>query len=109
MTPKILDWNAGYSLAQPRQAVLKSTSIAITGKKIKIPSGVKLLKGPITIKRGENCYQIGCDRNKDCNNCQMFWKDLNKDRKIQPRKELRCVCPKSGDNCGLRGRKVECK
>lgn len=109
LTPKIMDWNTSYNLVSPRSAIQKSSALMISSKKIKIPSDIKLLKGPITLKRGKSCYQVGCDRNKECNNCQMFWKDLNRDRKIQPRKELRCVCPKSGDNCSLSARKIECK
>lgn len=109
LTLKAMDWNATYTLQNGRQAISRSKTTALAGKKVKISSGVKLLKGPITIKRDGNCYQVGCESNRSCNNCQMLWKDLNGDRKIQPKRELRCFCPKSGDVCALRGRNIECK
>lgn len=110
LTPKLLDWNSTFTLQNAPQAISKSQpSMVFEGKKLKLPRDIRVLKGPIAIKRGKNCYQIGCETNKSCGNCQMLWKDLNNDRKIQPRKELRCVCAKSGENCGLRGRKVECE
>ncbi|MEM6377865.1 MAG: hypothetical protein AAF705_06615 [Bacteroidota bacterium] len=109
LTPKIIDWNSTYVLQSQAQAISKSNKITVSGKSLKLPRTIKILKGPITVKRGNNCYQISCERNRACNNCMMLWKDLNNDRKIQPKRELRCTCPKSGDNCGLRARKVECK
>jgi hypothetical protein len=39
----------------------------------------------------------------------MLWKDANGDRKIQPRRELRCVCKKGGDNCSIKARPIDCK
>ncbi len=109
LTPKILDLKAVYTLQSPRSVIKKSTSMSIAGKKITLPNKVKELKGPITLKRGGNCYELYCARTKSCGDCALLWRDANGDRKIQPRKELRCVCKSGGDNCGIKARKVDCQ
>lgn len=109
LTPKILDLKAVYTLQSPRQSVKKSSSLAIAGKKVALPQNIQELNGPITLKRGGNCYELYCARTKSCGDCALIWKDVNGDKKIQPQRELRCVCKSGGDNCGIKARKVDCK
>ena len=69
------------------------------------------LKTPLILKRGDVCVKIGCKAapGGDCKtDCHLLWKDRNKDGKIQPRKELRCVCKNKG-KCGIVARKTKCK
>jgi len=81
---------------------------ASTAKKLRLPRNVKRVPTPLNLKHKGACYQIGCVKGKECDTCGMFWLDKNKDGKVQPRKEIRCIC-KEGKPCKVRGRKVECK
>lgn len=65
------------------------------------------IKGALKLEHNGNCYQIGCAK-ANCNKCGLFWWDRNKDGKVQPRKELRCVCKESKSQCELRGREIDC-
>ncbi|MEM6377866.1 MAG: hypothetical protein AAF705_06620 [Bacteroidota bacterium] len=108
LTPKIIDWNSTYLLQNKRQVISRSSKATVSGKSVQLPNNIKELNGPITLKRGNNCYEVYCARNKSCGDCTFLWKDLNRDGKIQPKRELRCVCKRSGDNCGIKARKVDC-
>ena len=72
----------------------------------KAPANVKKINGPIVIKKDGNCYKVGC-KNSGCD-CILLWEDANGDQKIQPRKELRCVCLKTNEACQITGKKVSC-
>ncbi|MEM6802776.1 MAG: hypothetical protein AAF696_15310 [Bacteroidota bacterium] len=79
---------------------------AATIKKMQLPKGVKVSKGPVTLKRNGMCYTFACDKN-NCSDCKLYWKDRNGDGKVQPRRELRCFCaPKKP--CKIRVRKSKC-
>lgn len=106
---KIIDWNSTYVFQSMRSAVSTTKSVNINNKSISLPTTIKVIKTPVIIKRGKNCYELSCARTKACSNCTMVWKDVNRDRKIQPRKELRCVCAKSGDQCKITAKRVECR
>ena len=79
---------------------------AAMAKKMQAPKGVKVSKGPVTLKRNGKCYTFGCDKSQ-CSDCKLYWKDRNGDGKVQPRRELRCFCaPKKP--CKIRVRKSKC-
>lgn len=105
---KAMDWNSSYVFAQPKQSLVRNSKIVLAKKTYALPSNIKEVKTPVVIKRGNTCYEIGCATAKSCESCRMLWKDVNGDRKIQPRKELRCVCSSSGDQCKIRARKIKC-
>lgn len=59
----------------------------------------KYLKGPIKLKNKDKCIAVACA--KGCPNCEMVWRDLNKDSKVQPKKEVRCICAKTKELCKM--------
>lgn len=73
----------------------------------KVPKSIKEIKGPLRLKKDNNCYAITCGKT-DCNNCRLLWQDRNKDGKVQPKKELRCVCLDTKEACQIKGEKVNC-
>jgi len=109
MTPKVLDINATYSLVGQRAAIKSNRNLRVAGKIIPLPKTIRELKSPLILKRGDQCLEVYCAQTKDCSSCSMLWTDLNGDRKIQPRRELRCVCKTGGDNCGIKARRTQCK
>ena len=108
LEPGIIDWNSTYVLLKSRQVISAQKSLTVAKKAVALPSKMKVLKGPITIKRGQNCYEIYCQQGPECKDCQLTWWDRNGDGKIQPRRELRCVCTKTGDKCAIKARRVKC-
>ncbi|MCI4669760.1 MAG: hypothetical protein MRZ79_16620 [Bacteroidia bacterium] len=76
-------------------------------KTLKLSRKVKRMPSTIVIKRKGNCYKIGCD--DTCEKCQMFWYDKNNDKRVQPKKELRCYCVAKKTRCKMRGKKIPCK
>ena len=110
LNPRIIDWNSTFVFASPRTAILRSSTTSIAGKKINLaPLKARLIKTPLILKRGQDCYEFYCQRTKECNSCRMLWKDINGDRKVQPRRELRCVCASGGSYCSIKVRKVDCR
>lgn len=109
MTPKILDGKGTYTIPNPRMAVAKTQSIQVASQTISLPSSIKVLNAPLTLKNGDQCIEVYCAQTKECSDCVMLWKDINGDKKIQPRRELRCVCKGGSDNCGIKARPVDCK
>ncbi|MEO0895908.1 MAG: hypothetical protein AAFY71_05890 [Bacteroidota bacterium] len=96
-----------FSIAPQSKAQIKSASPQIL-KKYKLPKGVRRVPTPFVLQYKGNCYQLGCMKGKGCDDCAMFWLDKNRDGKVQPRKEIRCIC-KQGKPCKVRARKVPCK
>ena len=108
LTPKIIDWNATYLLQNQKQVISRSAIAKVGGKSVKLPNNIKELTGPITLKRGSNCYEVYCARNSTCSDCTFLWKDFKRDGKVQPKRELRCTCNSSGADCGIKARKIDC-
>jgi hypothetical protein len=79
-----------------------------TAKKLNLPAGVRRVPTPITLTYKGTTYKVGCQKSEGCEKCGMFWYDKNKDKKIQPRQELRCICTEGG-KCKVRAKKVESK
>lgn len=77
---------------------------AVQAKKVSVPRATRISSKPITLKYKGACYQFGCD----CKTCKIAWYDRNGDNKVQPRKELRCLCAK-GEKCKIRVEKADCK
>lgn len=77
---------------------------AIQAKKVSVPRATRISSKPITLKHKGVCYQFGCD----CKTCKIAWYDRNGDNKVQPRKELRCLCVKD-EQCKIRVEKADCK
>lgn len=109
LNPKILDINASYTLMGQRSAIKAGRNLTIAGKTSQLPATIKELNTPLILKRGAQCLEVYCARTADCTNCTMLWNDLNGDRRIQPRRELRCVCLDRGNNCGVKARRTECR
>ena len=67
------------------------------------------LDDPIILQHNGKCYAFGCQEGPGCEHCTLYWKDRNKDGKINPKKELRCRCDNDPEKkCKLRVKKVEC-
>ncbi len=98
--------DAVFDLSPQVRRSAKPVSASMS-KSLNIPSKAKRLPSPITVKRKGKCYKIGCDK-RGCSSCQLFWLDKNGDNKVQPRKELRCIC-KENRACELRGKQVDCQ
>jgi len=77
-------------------------------KSLQLPASVRVLPAGTTVKKGNTCFQIGCDKKGGCTNCELYWWDRNGDRKIQPRQELRCICPDASKPCKIKGRRTDC-
>ena len=108
---KIIDWNSTYAV--DKSFVMAAPAMS-NKKKLAAPSKgliqVKKLKTPFKIRSGRNCYAITCVASKECKECNLYWKDLNGDKKVQPRKELRCLCESSKRaRCRMTAKKVPCK
>ncbi|MEM7659620.1 MAG: hypothetical protein AAF399_26125 [Bacteroidota bacterium] len=99
------DMNGPWSLMS--MSKLKPVSVS-AAKKLSVPRSVKTSSTPIVLRRDGKCYEFGCKAGNGCNSCQLVWYDRNGDGKVQPRKELRCVCGQ-GDQCKIRVRKVPCQ
>lgn len=110
-SPKVLgpiNWNGIYTISPYSQKLIS----AIPNKQLqamRAPSRTKRVNGPIILKQGGTCVSISCSTRSRCGDCVMLWNDANGDKKIQPRKELRCACVKSGRSCELTGKKVRCR
>ncbi len=63
---------------------------------------------PLTLEHDGKCFQIACAKEKNCSTCGLMWWDRNGDGKVQPKRELRCVCKESKTQCEMRGRKKDC-
>jgi hypothetical protein len=71
-----------------------------------------LIPQPLVLKHPKNgkCYAFRCAKPEGCENCGLFWKDLNGDGQINPKKELRCRCQGDADlECKVRAREVTCE
>lgn len=107
----VFDNAKGFNIGMP-PTLMKAMSPAPKqisldmAKKMKLPRATKTFSGPIVVKQNGNCYKVGCA--KECTDCKLAWYDRNGDRKIQPRKELRCIC-KTGKQCKIRVGKADCK
>ncbi|MEL6676962.1 MAG: hypothetical protein AAFR61_32440 [Bacteroidota bacterium] len=77
-------------------------------KKVGLPTTTRTFTRPITLKYQGACYTFACAQGKECKDCKMVWVDRNRDRKIQPRRELRCVCV-AGKPCKVRVKKTDCR
>lgn len=77
---------------------------AIQAKKVSVPRATRISSKPITLEHKGACYKFGCD----CKTCKIGWYDRNGDNKVQPRKELRCLCTKD-EQCKIRVEKTDCK
>ncbi|MEL6732112.1 MAG: hypothetical protein AAFP83_13365 [Bacteroidota bacterium] len=84
------------------QAITKSQA-----KSLKLPNAVKRLPKVVRLKYGKTCVEMTCDDN--CKNCRMYWWDRNNDGKVQPRRELRCICPASTQRCKIKARRTNCR
>ncbi|MEO0584676.1 MAG: hypothetical protein AAF135_20865 [Bacteroidota bacterium] len=73
---------------------------------LKLPRAVKRLPKVVRLKYGKTCVEMTCDDN--CKNCRMYWWDRNNDGKVQPRRELRCICPNSTKRCKIKARTTKC-
>ena len=108
---KIIDWNSTYILqkASPQASIVKkSTSIPVGRSVVKLPRSIKELNTPLKLKGRNGCYLISCQASQNCRDCRLLWKDINRDGKVQPRRELRCVCTSSGGDCRIRAKKIPC-
>lgn len=72
----------------------------------RIQKSMKSVKGSMILERDGTCYKITCAKGS-CD-CTLMWVDVNKDKKVQPKKELRCVCNKTREACTIRGKKISC-
>lgn len=109
-TGKFLDASEGLTLDKSSTKTLLKMSPA-EAKKLKLPAPTKVGSGPIVLKFGNRCYKFACGKSRsgECDNCRMVWWDRNKDGKVQPRRELRCFCPKTRERCRIGVRVVKCK
>ncbi len=80
---------------------------AVLAKQIKDSKKIKEARKPFILKYKGSCYEFKA-YSKDCNSCVILWKDLNKDKKVQVKKELKAVCKKTGKACDIKVRKVKC-
>lgn len=93
------------SIDFPIDPIHKINPKAATANPVLIPQPL-VLKHP---KNG-NCYAFRCARPEGCEACGLYWKDLNGDGQINPKKELRCRCKADPQKqCKIRVRKVACK
>ncbi|MFK7923947.1 MAG: hypothetical protein AB8H47_18455 [Bacteroidia bacterium] len=88
----------------PGASTFKSVSPTLVKTK-RVPKYTKVSTRPITLKSGGKCYVFAC---ADLKVCTLVWLDRNKDGKIQPRKELRCVDSR-GNQCQMVIKQVKCK
>lgn len=96
---KVFDTKASYDVKLPKRVLQDA---------IKLPVE---LRTPMKMYNGDLCLEVGCQAapGGDCtSDCQMRWKDLNKDGRIQPERELRCMC-KNNAKCGVTVREISCK
>ena len=102
------DMDVSKSFSVPvssKKKVLKPSASVI--KVLGLAPATKVLNTPMRVKSGNDCYEIRCSANA-CQGCKMLWKDINKDGKIQPKKEVRCVCVQTKELCKIEGKKVRC-
>ena len=85
----------------------KPISISVA-KTMNIPRPTKVSDQPVVLKYKGNCYKFGCQKGEGCSDCKLAWYDRNGDGKVQPRKELRCICS-TGDKCRVRVKRIECR
>lgn len=74
-------------------------------KKVTLPISSKISTSGITLKRNGKCYRFTCANPKLCS---LVWFDKNRDGKVQPRRELRCV-DRNGKQCQMVVKLVQCK
>ena len=108
---RIIDWNSTFAISNksiisaPISTKAKPSS---TLKKVKlIPA--KQIKTPYVVKYKGSCYAIGCAKSSSCKECEMYWRDLNGDKKVQPKKELRCICIKGNTACKITAKRTNCR
>ena len=97
-----IDVNASYITVDAASTKLSQSLLQQVG----ISSmNTKFFRGPITVKVSNSCVTFKCETG--CR-CIMAWRDKNKDGKIQPRTELRCVCPNTQKLCKIRAKIIPC-
>lgn len=104
----VSSFKGAFALTDMRTANLKSIS-APQAAQLQMPRKVKRIPNNIVLRKGNLCYRVGCATGNGCSNCNMYWWDRNGDRKIQPRKELRCVCSDGKKKCKVRAQAIKCK
>ncbi len=101
-----LDWDNIFVVMEASKKNISALPSGVT-KKIGVPPAVKKIDKPIILQRGGNCYKVGPSKN-NCESCHLLWYDTNGDGKIQPKRELRCVCNDCPEPCKVRGKRVDC-
>ncbi|MEL7535412.1 MAG: hypothetical protein AAFN10_29255, partial [Bacteroidota bacterium] len=59
-----------------------------TAKKLSVPRSSKVMADDVVITAKRKCFRLGSK------NGQLVWWDRNRDGKIQPLREVRCIGPK---------------
>ena len=98
--------NTPFTVAKRSQ--VKKVTVSTT-KELRIPRRVRRISNPFLLTKEGACYQIGAVSENGPGECLVFWLDKNKDRQVQPQREIR-----SGNKedisipCTLRWREVTC-
>lgn len=103
-----MQWEGTYDFAEAFNIKAIKSVPKTLAKSLKLERNVKKIDGPIILQKGGKCYRVACAPN-DCRTCTLFWNDTNRDGKVQPAKEIRCICIKTKQVCTIRGKQIECK
>jgi len=94
-----LKLNAAYDL-NPNDLSLRS---------LKTSGDIQILPNVTTLKLGKECFQVIAPTNRTCRSTKLFWRDGNRDGKIQPKLELKSECLRERKIGTLRAKKAPCK
>lgn len=60
------------------------------------------------LKLGTGCYMITSPTGRGCSSTRVYWRDGNRDGKVQPRAELRAVCLEEKQMAFLKASPTRC-
>ena len=100
-------------LAQESLGLFPSRNILIPitlaeAKKLDLPRAVKTSDRPLVLKTQWQLLSVHLCCGFVATTAKLAWWDRNEDGKVQPRRELRCVC-KAGEVCKIEVTKVTCR
>ncbi|MEM6346681.1 MAG: hypothetical protein AAF927_22535 [Bacteroidota bacterium] len=93
---------ASFGLPDLRQMTTLSTSKT---KQLKVPAKSKGSTGAVAIRNKNKCFKVSGPKGKQGT---IVWWDRNKDGKIQPLRELRCISPQ-GKGLKVFVEEISCK
>ena len=113
-TPIPLKTNVALLKKKSTKLTLTSSSLNKVKKlskgeiiKLKASPTLKRMYPPLEASLGSTTFRFTCSSSADCNQCNMYWFDKNKDGKVTPMSELYCACPTGGYPCAVFAVEVE--